>query len=316
MTWGPLLGALASFVLGLCLVVYCAERLVKGTLGTALGFGVSTFLVSVILIGFDPENLAVGVVGTAEGMPGIALGSIIGAAMVAIGLAFGLTAIVCPMRFEPVPRPVLAVPVLAVVALWLLSADGRLSRADGALLFLSYGLAVWYLGRLGRRGVDVQPRGEAAQEIEAAHALPRWKALRLLLLSVAGLVCGSELLVFASGRVIAWLGLSETVFGMTVLALAVSIEELARELPAAMRGRPEISFGNVVGSILAFFLCNGGIIALVRPVTVEATVLQFYLPVCLATVAVIMAVMLTSAVPRWAGVILLALYGLFVAGAF
>ena len=67
------------FVVGLALVIYFAEKLVKGAVGTAIGFGISAFLVSVIFIGFDPENLAVGTVGSAEEVAGIALGSIIGA---------------------------------------------------------------------------------------------------------------------------------------------------------------------------------------------------------------------------------------------
>ena len=85
---------------------------------------------------------------------------------------------------------------------------------------------------------------------------------------------------------------------MTVLAFLVSIEELERELPAARQGRPDISFGNVLGSILAFFLCNAGIIALVQPVPVDRAVLTFYLPVAFITIAVLTGFMLTKRMPR------------------
>jgi len=97
------------FIVGLGLVIYFAEKLVKGAVGTSLGFGISTFLVSVIFIGFDPENLALGAVASFEGVAGIALGSIIGAAMVAIALAFGITALIAPMEFGQAPKQVLAV---------------------------------------------------------------------------------------------------------------------------------------------------------------------------------------------------------------
>jgi hypothetical protein len=80
-----------------------AEQLVKGVVGAAAGFGVSILLLSVVLIGFDPENLVVGVVAAAEGVAGLALGSVIGAAMVAMTLAFGSTALRAPMRFARVP---------------------------------------------------------------------------------------------------------------------------------------------------------------------------------------------------------------------
>ena len=64
--------ALVMFGVGLGLIVFFAEQLVKGVVGTSLGFGLSTFLLSVIFVGFDPDNLAVGAVASAEGVSGIA----------------------------------------------------------------------------------------------------------------------------------------------------------------------------------------------------------------------------------------------------
>jgi cation:H+ antiporter len=94
----------------------------------------------------------------------------------------------------------------------------------------------------------------------------------------------------------------------------VSIEELEPELPAARQGRPDISFGNVLGSILASFLCNAGIIALVRPVPIDPVVLTFYLPMALITTAIVSGIMLTKRVPRWAGGLPIMLYLGFVIG--
>lgn len=308
--------SIALFVVGLGLVIYFAEKLAKGAVGTSLGFGISAFLVSVIFIGFDPENLAVGAVGSYEGIAGIALGSIIGAAMVAIALAFGITALFAPMRFEQVPKQILTVPILAVLLLGILGFDGELSRIDGAVLLLGFVLSVIYLLRLSKRGIDIKPTGEVAETLEKDEELSKWKSFGLLLLSLAAIIIGSEMLVTGSKTLIVLLGLSDTVFGMTILAFLVSIEELARELPAAMKGRPEISFGNVAGSILAFFLFNAGIIALVSPVTVGAEVLRFYLPLCFGTVIVVSLFMMTKKIPRWAGGILVLLYLIFVVGGY
>lgn len=308
--------SLVLFVIGLGLVIVFAERLVKGALGVSVGFGVSSFLVSVIFIGFDPENLAVGAVGAFEGVAGIALGSIIGAAMVAVALAFGITALCAPMAFEQAPKQVLAVPIVAGLLLGLLCLDGQLSRGDGAVLLLGFVLAIVYLLRLSKRGLDISPTGEGAEILKETEAMSKWRAVGLLVLSLVAIIVGSELLVASSKTIIAGLGLSDTVFGMTILALMVSIEELARELPAALQGRPEISFGNVVGSILAFFLCNAGIIALVQPVPVSEQVLKFYLPLCLLTILVVSLCMLRRQIPRWAGAVLVGLYVVFVAGGY
>jgi cation:H+ antiporter len=305
------LQSILLFILGIALVVYFAEKLVKGTVGISLGFGISTFIISVIFIGFDPENLAVGAVGSYEGASGIALGSIIGATMIAIALAFGLTALIAPMKFEKAPKQILVIPVLAVLLLGVLGLDGQLSRIDGAVLLLGFVLSIIYLIRLSKKGLDIQPTGEVAETLEDAEKLNKWKSLGIFILSLAGVVLGSELLVRSSQSIIAKMGLSDTVFGMTILAFLISIEELARELPAAIKGRPEISYGNVIGSILAFFLFNAGIIALVKPITVDADTLKYYLPICLVTTIIVSIFMSTKKVSRLTGAVLVLLYVAF-----
>ncbi|MCY7341078.1 MAG: hypothetical protein LH603_04275 [Pseudonocardia sp.] len=77
-------------VLGLVVVIVFSERLVKATVGVARTAGLSTFLIAVIFLGFDPENLAVGAVGAQQGAAGLALGTVLGSAMVAIALAVGV----------------------------------------------------------------------------------------------------------------------------------------------------------------------------------------------------------------------------------
>lgn len=308
--------AIVLCVAGLALVIFCAEKLVEGVVGVSLRFGVSAFVVSVVFVGFDPENLAVGVAGVAEGLHGIALGSVVGAAMVAVALAFGLTALIVPMHFGRAPLRSLLAPNLAVLLLGGLGLDGTLSRLDGALLLGAFAFAVLDLFRLSQRGLDIRPTGEVAEALEHGPPASSGRSLAALAGSLAGLVVGSELLMKGSERVIAGIGLTDTAYGMTILALAVSVEELARELPAALRGRSDISAGNVVGSVLAFFLFNAGIVAIVHPIAVDPVVLRFHLPVCFVAVAVVTVSLARLRVTRVTGAILLALYVLFFAGTY
>lgn len=299
---------------GLVLVLYFAEKLVAGVAGTARGLGVSAFVVGVVFLGFDPENLGVGAVAGYEEVAGIALGSILGAAMVAIALALGVTALLAPMELRRPPLAVPALPVASVALFGLLCLDGRLSRLDGAVLLAGYGAAVASVILLSRKGITLEPKEK--EELQEAEGLGRWRALGVLVLALAAIVAGSEMIVRASEVVIGRMGISDTLYGMTLLAFLVSIEELARELPAALKGRPEITLGNVVGSVFAFFLMNAGVIALVRPVPVAREVLVFHLPVALATTGVVSAFLLTGRIGRRAGAVLVALYLGFLAGSY
>lgn len=299
------------FLAGILMIVFFSEKLVEATVGTSVRLGISTFLISVLVIGFDPENLSLGVVASYEGVTGIAVGTIMGSAMVAVALALGITAIIAPMKFEQVPIQIPLLTVASVVLFGVLSFDGLLSRLDGVMLLLGYCTAVWYMIYLGRRGLDVRPRGEAVETIEEGTGLSRWQSIAMLAGSLVAIIVGSEWVVWSSRELMDGFGLSDTLFGITILALLVSIEEVARELPAALKGRPEIAFGNVVGSVLAFFLCNAGIIALVRPVPISAEVFSFYLPISLGAVLFIALLMIQKSISRWSGLVLVLIYLLF-----
>lgn len=293
------------------MIVFFSEKLVEATVGTSAKLGISTFIISVIVIGFDPENLGLGAVASYEGVTGIAVGTIIGSAMVAVALALGITALIAPMKFKEVPMQIPLVIVAAVVLFGLLSFDGQLSRFDGIILLLAYCTAVWYLIYLARIGLDVQPTGEAAEAVMEGRDLGQWKSIIMLVASLVAIIVGSEWIVWASRELMDGFQLSDTLFGITIVALLVSIEEVARELPAALKGRPEIAFGNVVGSVLAFFLCNAGVIAIIRPVPISYEVFSFYVPLSLATVLFVAFLMNQKSIPRWGGMVLVLVYLLF-----
>lgn len=308
--------SIGLIVAGLAVVVFSSEQLVKGTVGFARGLGVSAFLVSVIFLGFDPENLAVGAVGSFEGATGIALGTVIGSAMVAVALAVGIAALVAPMRFGQVSNKVIAVPIAATVLLGGLAVDGRLSRIDGVILLAAYAAAVLYLIWLARRGESVEASGEVGKELGKPEGLGTAKSAAVVVVSLLFIIAGSELLVTGVRDVINRFGVSETAIGMTVVALAISLEEVARTVPAARAGRADVVYGNVAGSILAFFLFNAGVIALISPLDVGTSTLRFYLPAAAGVVVLVSAFLLTRRLPRWAGALLVAAYLAFAAGGY
>lgn len=309
--------AILLTIAGLMLVVYFSEQLVKGVVGTSMHFPISAFLLSVIFLGFDPENLGVGAAGTYESVSGIAAGSIIGAAMVAMAFALGVTAILAPLKFQKISWRLLVIPLLCILLFSALVWDQQLSRWDGAILLVGYVVAVIYLIYLGKRGVSIQAGGEVAETLEKKELPGKWRAVGLFLFSLIALIAGSEMLVIGSKELLNEFNISDTLYGMTILAFLVSVEEIARELPAALKGKSDITMGNVIGSVLAFFFFNAGIIALIRPVDISDSTISFYLPVSVGTVIfIILLLAFTRKVSRWAGGVLLLVYIGFVAYGF
>lgn len=308
-----LIQAIVFALAGIALVVFFSEQLVKGVVGTSVNFNVSAFLISVIFLGFDPENLGVGAVGTYESVDGIAMGSVIGAAMVAMALALGISALFAPLKFKNISKRLLLVPLVSVLLFGALVLDRHLSRFDGIILLAGYAGAVFYLIYLNRKGITLKAGGEVAETLEKENLPNKWKSAGLMLVSLVAIIGGSELLVSGSKVILEEFQLSDTVYGMTILAFMVSIEEIARELPAALKGKSDVSMGNVIGSVLAFFLFNAGIIALVRPVEVSAEALQFFLPVSIVTILFILTLLLfIRKIPRWAGALLIIFYIVFI----
>mgnify|MGYP006289931447 CR=1 FL=1 len=181
-----------------------------------------------------------------------------------------------------------------------------------SFLLYAYCSAIIYLIQLNRKGYNIKAGGEISESLEKKNLPGKWKSAGLMIISLAAIIAGSEMLVKGSGTILQELNISGTVYGMTILALLVSSEEIARELPAALKGKSDITIGNVIGSVIAFFLFNAGVIALVSPVDIPDRVIEFFLPASIITILFVIAVMLiTRGIPRWAGALLVIFYLVF-----
>lgn len=306
-----LIFAILLLIAGLVIMIYSAEKLVKGIVNVSFGFGVSAYLITAVFIGFDPENMAAGGAGAFQGLHGIAIGSILGAVMIPTALAFGITCLFIKLKFKKISKPIVILPIIVTLLLLVVSLDGLISRIDAIILLVSFAVLVAYIFRLNRKGEDIKPAGEVKEYLEKKK-ISKWKAVVILVLAVIGIVLGSEMLVEGAKPIINFLGIGETLFGMTIVAFLISIEELAKQLPAAIKGRSDISYGNMSGSIFHFLLLNAGVIALINPIVISKEILIFYFPVVIVTMVFISGLMLRKNIPRFAGIILILLYVAFI----
>lgn len=252
---------------GLVLLYYGADWLVRGSvaLGTRLGLSPLVVGLTVVSYGTSMPELAVSARAAWAGQSGIALGNVVGSNICNIGLILGLAAVITPLRVRlgllrfDVPL-LMGISLLLPVLLW----DGEISRWEG--LFLVAGILFYTVSTL-RRARDERDPEVLAEYDELIPARPPslgWQAVRVLA-GITVLALGGRLLVDGSVELARQVGMSETVIGLTLVAVGTSLPELAATLMAAFRREADIAVGNVIGSNLFNLLNVLGISALIRP---------------------------------------------------
>jgi cation:H+ antiporter len=287
---------------GLVVVVLAADLFVDGLLAVALALGIAPFVLSVALSGFETENLAAGIAANAKGLSGAAAGTFLGGVtFLAFGVA-GLGGLIAPIRVE-LPIRFAVWTALSPLPLFAFAVDGHLSRLEGGLLVVWSVVALVGLARSGRDLLGAEDDEE--------HV--RRPVLRLLV-GLALLTGGGWLIGQGLRTTVRQLGVPQTLLGNTALAAAVEAEELARFAVPARRGRPEIGLGNIAGTVVHFAALNAGIIAIVKPLTFGGDTTRFYLPVAVASPAILAAVLVVrKQLGRIEGAALTGLYAAYVA---
>jgi len=304
------------FGLGLIALVTGAEALVRGAAKLSLSFGISPLVVglTVVAFGTSAPELAVSVQSASSGQVDIAIGNVVGSNILNILFILGISAAITPLVVnQQVIRQ--EVPIMIAVSLlfWALAADGGIGRWDGALLaalLVAYTVLVIRQSRRETRAIRAEYNEAFAAGNRGWDA--HWGVQVLLVVGgLALLVLGSRWLVDAATAFARYLGVSELVIGLTVVAAGTSLPEVATSILAAVRGERDIAVGNVVGSNIFNILSVLGFSAVGAPttLTVSPAALAFDIPVMVAVAFACLPVFFTgSLISRWNGLLFLAYY--------
>jgi cation:H+ antiporter len=263
---GALLAALL-LVVGAALLTAGAEGFAEHVPAAADRLGLSVVGLAVLLAGAEPEEAVTAVLASRLGHPALAAGDAVGANLVILTLALGLAALLTrvPVDRRSVEYGV-AAALLGALA-WLFMRGGVLGRAEGLLLVLLYGAGVAWLWRRERQPPPIGEAGELAKGDEA-ESRSTGRALLLVLLGLLGMVVGGALAVRGAAGLVDVLGLSESVVGVTVLALATSAEMVALVWAAHRRGLTGLVVASAVGAVAYNATVTLGLAALVSPLAI------------------------------------------------
>jgi len=246
-----------------------AELMVNGSSRLALRLGISPLMVglTVVAFGTSAPELAVSIESTLSGLSAIALGNVVGSNIANIGLILGVTALIHPIRIErDLIRHQIPVVIACSVLMGLLLLDGEIGRLDGVILCT--GLLVYLVRSFSEARSAVAPEELELPPIVAprsAGGLPL--NFVLVVLGLALLVFGSQIFVNNAVELARFLGISEAVIGLSLVAVGTSIPELATSATAALRKQSDLAVGNVVGSNIFNILCVLGITALLGSIS-------------------------------------------------
>ncbi|NHN78260.1 calcium/sodium antiporter [Azotobacter chroococcum] len=303
-------------IAGLALLVAGAEALVRGAARLAARFGIPPLVIglTVVAFGTSAPEMAVSVQSASNGQGDIAVGNVLGSNIFNVLMILGLSALVIPLT---VSRQLirLDVPLMIGASLlaWLLAIDQHYGRLDGILLFAGI---VAYTAFQVRSGLSAKANGETNEfEVEYGERpegrLALLGHLGFVVLGLALLVWGSNLLVDAAVTLARALGLSELVIGLTIVAAGTSLPELATSVMAALKGERDIAVGNIVGSNLFNLLAVLGLAGLVAPapISVSPNALAFDYPVMVAVAVACLPIFFTGyRINRWEGLLFFGYY--------
>lgn len=260
---------------------------------TLVGFGTST-----------PELLT-SLMAAFDGAPGIAIGNVVGSNIANILLILGLSAALAPIAVGKTGfRQDMAFLIGATLLCMAVAFTGDLGRLSGAAFLV--GLVIFLIVSL-RRGAGEDDVAEPAK-LSIAAALPLFAGGLLIT------ILGARFLVQGAIGLAEGLGVSQTVIGLTIVAVGTSLPELVTSVLAARRGHSEVALGNIVGSNVFNILGILGATALIKPIPIPAEIIQFDIWVMLgATLLLVWSCATQWRVSRTEGLVMLGLYGAYIA---
>ena len=312
---------------GFVLLVVGGELLVRGAVDVASRLGVSPLVIGLTLVGFGTSSpeLVTSVQAGLSGSPGIAYGNIVGSNIANILLILGVSALLSPMLVDSRSLRRDGVFMVFVVTAFALLASllvfGRILGATFLAMLAGYILVALRQERQAMatdHGAAFE-KGAAAQEVDTGlrPRPPSRRSLILpLLMALAGLgivVLGGNLLVTgAVGLAREW-NISESIIGLTIVAVGTSLPELVTSVIAALRKQADVAFGNIVGSCIYNVLGIGGVTALIAPGPVPEDIGSFDTLVMVGSAAIAIVLAYTGRrFSRLEGALLLAGYAAYI----
>lgn len=304
-------------VVGLLLLIFCAELLVRGAVGIATKFHISSLVIgmTVVSLGTSAPELIVSIQGALSGHPDVSVGAALGSNVANITLILGVSALILPIivtrssLYRDWPMMMLASVLFFVFAL-----DNVLIWEEGLCMFLILAIYIyWMIRRARQKGVQEISTEDVDEVVGKVKNTPLWKNILLVIAGCTGLVFGADVLLDAVISIATTHGVSEKLLSLTVVALGTSFPELITSVVASFKKESDLSIGNLIGSNIFNILGILGITAIIEDVGVSRSIMLFDVYIVLITALLIFPLMYFSKrLGRTKGAFLVLIYILYI----
>lgn len=297
-------------VVGFVMLIKGADWFVEGASKLADKFGIPQLVIglTIVAMGTSLPEAAVSISAALKGSAEITIGNVVGSNIMNVLVILGLTSVVCMIPVQKstvlfeIPFMILVTVLLAVQGL----SDNVVNRMEGGILWGFMIVYLLYLLKMAKQGNEAQDTEEKQEKQDSV--------LKMLIMIVGGaaiIVWGSDITVDAATVIAKLFGMSERFIGLTIVALGTSLPELVTSVTAAIKGKPDIAVGNIVGSNIFNILFVVGTTALITPVVYKADFLVDSVVAVAAAVLLFVCVAPGKKLGRAGGALMLAGYGAY-----
>ncbi|MFN3529346.1 MAG: calcium/sodium antiporter [Bacteroidia bacterium] len=301
--------------IGLLLLIKGSDWLVQGGSGLAKRYQVPDIVIGLTIVSFGTSlpELLVSLLASIQGSSDIAVGNVLGSNIANILLILGISAMIFPLAVKRNTTWVeIPISLMAAVLLGLLAHFGfessstkpMIGRGDGVILLAGFAGFMWYIIYLAKSGKEV------ALELDGFVPMPLGRTFLLIVAGIAAMALGGKLSVDNAILMAQEWGVSESLIGLTVVAIGTSLPELATSAVAAYQKKTDIAVGNVVGSNIFNILWILGLSTSITPMRFREAI-NFDFAMVIASSLLLFGLMFVGrkyTLERWKGVLFVLLY--------
>ena len=255
------------FLVGLIVLSWSADRFVYGASALAKNIGISPMMIglTIVAMGSSAPEIVVSAIASANGNMNTAVGNALGSNITNIALVLGITALVKPLLVSSttLKRELPALLIISLIAIGFMF-DGELKSYEGIILL---GLFIFVLAMMAWLSLQVDKEDPLVAETadEIPKGVSNTSALIWIGVGLVILPLSAHFLVNSAVEIARYMGISDLVIGLTIIAFGTSLPELAASVAGVLKGEDDLALGNIIGSNIFNLLAVLGIPGLIAP---------------------------------------------------